>query len=74
MKKYAVAYMSFFDNDLQLYTVEATTWKEALVKALSENNHPELAGITHESLADDIEVVKEIAFGGDWVFEVKELN
>jgi len=33
MKKFAVAYTNFFDNDLKIKIVEASDWREALIKA-----------------------------------------
>ena len=64
MKKYAVAYILFFDNDLQLKVVEAKGWKEALNKAFDNIG---------DYLPDRIEEAKAEAFNGDWMFEVKEI-
>ena len=35
MKKFAVAILSFFDNDNKLFVVEAETEQKAIIKALS---------------------------------------
>ena len=65
MKKWAVAYINFFDNELSIEIIDASTWKKALGKA-----HPGL----EEFLSDDIEEAKYDAFNGDWMFEVKEIK
>lgn len=63
MKRYAVAYISFFDNVLKLEVVKAKGWKEALSKVAGA----ELVAY----LPDCIEEAKAEAFSGDWMFEVK---
>lgn len=65
--RYAVGYMDFFDNNLQVRVVDdATTWKDAWVKAFPEQ--------TDNHLPDDIEEAKEYAFNRDWLFDVVEIT
>ena len=64
MKNYAVAYMNFFDNTLDIKFVESDSWKNALDKAFPLEGY---------ELPDDMEEAKTEAFNGDWQFEVKEL-
>ena len=64
MKNYVVAYISFFDNALDIKFVESDSWKNALDKAFPLDGY---------ELPDDIEEAKIEAFNGDWMFEVKEI-
>ncbi len=64
--RYAVCYMNFFDNDLQIRIVDnVTTWKEALEKVFPENKNMDLP--------HDMGDAKEYAFDGDWLFDVVEI-
>jgi len=66
MKKYAVSYMDFFDNDLTTRIVEVDgDWKDALKEAF-----PRTSNDIH---GDEIEEVKDNAFDQDWLFEVVEI-
>lgn len=63
MNKYAVAFVDFFENDLQIKIVEAIDWKQALIKAF---------GIVFTS--ETLEKAKEEAFNQDCLFDVKEIT
>lgn len=65
MKKYAVSYISFFDNVLKLEIVKASGWKDALNKAF---------GIKGVWLPDDYKAAQEDAFSGEYMFAVKEVS
>lgn len=70
MKKFAVAYMNFSDNDLTVKVIKAESWKEALENRLSEL-YPDSEDCYEFS--DNIEVEKEEAFNQDWLFDVTEV-
>ena len=61
---YAVAYVNFYDNDLQLKTVDvpSTDWKVALEAAFPGHA---------EHISDDLEEAKNDAFNQDWLFAVE---
>jgi len=63
--KYAVAYVNFFDNDLQLRVVKARGWKQAVSRAFDCAQH-----LTSETLDE----AKEEAFNQDWLFNVLEID
>lgn len=65
MKRYAVAIITFFDNELSLEVVEANGWKEAL---------REVYGYDITYLPDDIEEAQIEASDSDWMFNVKEIK
>lgn len=70
MKKFAVAGMSFFDNDLKLEIIEAETWKKALCKhSVFNYENDDLSW-----LSDDIEMAKNDAIDGDFTFDVIEIT
>lgn len=62
--KYAVAYISFFDNELQLKIVEAEGWKDALNKVFANRGH---------YLPSDYKEAQAEAFNGNWMFNVIEV-
>ena len=72
MKKFAVGYLSFFENDLVVEIVEAENWGKALV------NHSKLKSeddtYLEEICVDGMKVAQGHAFDGDWIFDVKEIN
>jgi hypothetical protein len=66
MRKFAVSFISLFDNKLQLKIVEANTWREAL----------ETSGfLTVEDLPLEIEMEKaqEAALDMEFQFEIVEI-
>lgn len=63
MKKYAVAFVNFFDNDLKIKIVGAEDWRQALNKAFGPKY------LKSDNLVD----AKEEAFNQDWLFGVVEL-
>jgi hypothetical protein len=65
MRKYAVAYIFFFDNILKLKVIEAKDWKDALIKAFNMGYWV--------GFPDDMEEAQEEAFKGDWMFNVIEV-
>ena len=69
MKKFAVAYMNFFDNCLTVRVIESDNWVGALQKRLLEI-YPDSEPI---ELSEDIEAEKTNAFNQEWVFDVTEV-
>ena len=69
MKKFAVAYMNFFDNCLTVRVIESDNWVGALQKRLLEI-YPDSEPI---ELSEDIEAEKTNAFDQEWVFDVTEV-
>lgn len=63
MKRYAVAFMSFFDNDLQIKFVDAFSKLDAI-----KNLYPDYF---NEGLT--LEQVKSRFFDADAVIEIKEI-
>ena len=63
-KRYAVGYIDFFNNVLEVKIGEGVTWKEGL-----ENSFPGLS----EYLPDDLEEAKSEAFNQDWQFDITEI-
>ena len=72
MTKYAVGYISFFDNDLQVVIVEATGWKEALSKHPQCVNKDGTPG-DFTWLPDDMKEAKDEIINADCEFDVKEI-
>jgi len=68
MTKYAVAYISFFENDLQIKVVEADSWKQALAEAFGEDK---LNSVACEATLEDAKVE---AFNQAWLFSVEEIK
>lgn len=76
MKKFAVAHINFFDNDLKIDVVSAPDWKEALITTQLSSCKPEYKADVEEwlnDLPDDIEEAKGYFFNCDQLFEVYEL-
>lgn len=65
MKKYAVAYMNFFDNDLKIKIVGSLGWRDALIKAF-----PIMSWVSSGNLEES----KETAFDHDVLFDVVEIT
>ncbi len=63
--KYAVALMTFFDNDLQIKIVDGDNWREALVKAF-----PEMDWLKNT----DLTTAQEEAFNSDVLFKIKRIE
>jgi diacylglycerol kinase family enzyme len=69
IKTYAVAFMNFDDNLLDIRIVKTPgSWKEALLMSKF------IDGETADTLDDSIETAQEQAFDQDWMFDVKEVN
>jgi len=66
MKKFAVAYTNFLENDLKIKIVEASDWREALIKAF-----PTVDWIDRDH---NLGESKEFAFSGDALFDVVEIT
>jgi len=68
MNKFAVAFINFFDNDLQIKIVEigSAHWKHAFVAA-----YPDYAEFIGNK---DMETAKDDAWNQDWAFEVKKID
>jgi len=58
MKKWAVGYINFYDNDLIIEIIKADTWYEALFK------HSKVSG-NGSKLSKDIKTAKGQAFDSD---------
>jgi len=69
MKRYAVAYMNFFDNDLTMEIVTADTPQEAIWK------HSKLLDPCWRQLdiGDHVEDIKEYLFDGEIAADVIEI-
>ena len=65
MKRYAVAFISFHDNELTTEIIEANTWQEAL-----EKHSQKLDWIEGNTL----EEMKANAFDGDCTIDVVEIK
>ena len=65
--RFAVAWISHFDGNLELYIVEANTWQEALKKAKP--------GYVEDvaDAGDDMKKAKRLASDQEWTFDVKEI-
>ena len=70
MKKYAVAYMNFFDNELTIEFVEAETEKQAI---FSHSKMQSDSGWSEE-LSDNLDEIKQAFFDGDTLVDVKEIK
>lgn len=66
MKKFAVGYINFFDNELKINIVEAENWKDALCKGSPMG--PDW--IESDTMAE----AKEKAFDMDSMFDVVEIK
>ncbi|WP_297419076.1 hypothetical protein [Clostridium sp.] len=72
MKKYALAILSFFDNDNKLFVVEAETEQKAVIKALSifngkeeETNDKDTLKWINSMENKTIEEIQQELFDGD---------
>ena len=65
--EYNTAALSFFDNELEVKIVEASSWKEALSK------NPLFKDGT-SWLSNDIEIAKDEAFDVDIIFTVVKIE
>ena len=63
MKLFAVAYINFFDNEMNIEFHRGTDWFEAVMK------HSKIRYIESE----DLETAKHRAFDQDYMFDVKEV-
>lgn len=68
MRRFAVAVIMFFDNELKIKIVKAENWKDALKEAFPiEADFVIITG-------NDILETKRQAFDQDWMFEVIEVQ
>ncbi len=66
--QYAVGYLNFYDNDLQVKVVTAAgDWKMALIEA----GFLDMEGAA--LLDADMEKAKQDVIDQDWIFDVKEI-
>ena len=74
MHKYAIAYISFMENELHLAIIHAHNWQGALIHLLSDvglkSNHIERI---LDSIGDDLEKAYDRAYQQDWAFKVVKL-
>ena len=71
MKKFAVGFLSFFENDLIVEVVEADNWRDAIFKHTSL-----ISDDMEEWIADmpeGLEEIKEAMFNGEIAIDVKEI-
>ena len=69
MKKWAVAFISFFDNELTIEFVDAEHWMGAIVK----HSKIDLGWYEEIDHTDTLEQVKQWAFDADTMIDVKEI-
>jgi len=68
MKKYAVAVLSFFENENKVFIVEADNESEAMGKALvlfNENNDEDYTEWVNELSQKTVEKIQEECFDGE---------
>ena len=65
-KTFAVARISFFDNELKVKVVSAPNWRDALIGAFNVGDY--------DNFPDTIKEAKEAAFNNDWMFDVVEVT
>lgn len=68
MRKFAVGYLSAFEDELKIEIVFAADWRDALVKSKFIDEE------VLNSLPDDLADAKQEAFNQDWNFDVKEIK
>lgn len=79
MKDYMVAYLSFFDNDMQMVQVKATSEYEAIKKAMVEissedTKQEEIDFQNSEDYPANLDEQKEYYFDADLAINVKEIT
>lgn len=70
MKKFAVGYIDFYDNELTIEIIEAEDWYTAL------NSHTKLKSMNEDECylsSDSLEAAKDIAFNNDFMIDVVEV-
>lgn len=67
MRRWAVGWMTFFDNVLKIEIVEAEDWHSALLKHSKVGEDP-------WEFPPDLEEAKQEAFNGDCTFDVIEVQ
>lgn len=67
MKKFAVGYIDFYDNELTIEIIEAEDWYTAL------NSHTKLKSDECYLSSDSLEAAKDIAFNDDFMIDVVEI-
>ena len=70
MKKFAVGYIDFYDNELTIEIIEAEDWHTAL------NSHTKLKSMSEDQCylpSDSLEAAKNEAFNMDLMIDVVEI-
>lgn len=70
MKKFAVGYIDFYDNELIIEIIEAEDWYTAL------RSHTKLKSLNEDECylpSDSLEAAKDIAFNSDFMIDVVEI-
>lgn len=70
MKKFAVGYIDFYDNELIIEIIEAEDWYAAL------SSHTKLKSMNEDECylpSDSLETAKDIAFNSDFMIDVVEI-
>ena len=79
MKKYAVSYINFFNNELTIEIVEAETIKKAILKHSkllaenSDNGKVDEEDWLHTNMPEELEEIKETFFDMDCMVDVVEI-
>lgn len=70
MKKFAVGYIDFYDNEIFIEIIEAKDWYAAL------RSHTKLKSLNEDECylpSDSLEAAKDIAFNSDFMIDVVEI-
>lgn len=73
MAQYAVGLANFYDNDLQVYTVFADDWRDAIIKAMSIESDDDNTKEWMKKLPNTEDEVKQEFFDGDMLVGWKQL-
>lgn len=73
MAKFAVSYISFFDNDLKIEVVEADTAKAAVMISFEGDIAHVFDYVDNYPSCTELEAAKRNAFDTDMMFEVIEI-
>lgn len=68
MARFAVALMSYHENDMEIHIVEALDWHNAVEKVV-----PDVADWVPNFFSQDLEIVKDSFFDCDQLIDVVEI-
>lgn len=69
MKRWAVGFISFMDNEMKIEIISAATWKTALALHAAAGGYE----IADDELSDDMETAKQQFFDQDAMFDVAQI-